>query len=104
MAPDESSAAAGRKLMAQKSWQELGRDGATLWGLCLGSATYQVKVELTALGYKCTCPSRKFPCKHVLALLMLHSSSPGALKETTPPDWVSTWLQDRQGKAEKKEQ
>jgi hypothetical protein len=104
MAPDESSASAGRKLMALKSWKELGRSDVALWGLCLGSATYQVKVELGALGYKCSCPSRKFPCKHVLGLLMLATATPDAVKPAACPEWVSEWLQQRQEKDAKKEQ
>ena len=76
MAPDSSSAAAGKKLMALKNWPDVGRDDASLWGKCQGSKVYQIMVDLSNLGYKCNCPSRKFPCKHVLGLLMLTAASP----------------------------
>jgi hypothetical protein len=102
MAPDDSSRAAGQKLMAAKHWDQLGRSTATLWGLCRGSAVYQVKVELAGLGYHCSCPSRKFPCKHVLGLLFLSAASPAALPEAETPDWVSTWLERRQQQSQKK--
>ena len=31
--------------------------------------------DLRDLGSKCTCPSRKFPCKHVLGLLWLNAEA-----------------------------
>ena len=102
MAPDASSANAGRKLKALKNWSELGRSAEALWGKCQGSAVYQVKVDLANLGYNCSCPSRKFPCKHVLGLLMLVAESPDAVSETASPDWVDEWLQKRRAREEKK--
>lgn len=102
MAPDGSSAAAGKKLMALKNWEGVGRDADALWGLCRGSALYQVKVDLATMGYHCSCPSRKFPCKHVLGLPMLWAASASAVSEQSPPDWVSDWLQRRRQRDEKK--
>ncbi|WP_166821584.1 SWIM zinc finger family protein [Thalassoroseus pseudoceratinae] len=102
MAPDSNSAAAGKKLMALKNWPDVGRDDHSLWGKCQGSKVYQIMVDLSNLGYKCNCPSRKFPCKHVLGLLMLTASSPDAVAEATRPEWVDDWLKQRQARAEKK--
>lgn len=102
MAPDPGAAAAGKKLASLKHWEALGRNADALWGVCLGSAKYQVKVELSNLGYHCSCPSRKFPCKHVLGLLMLSATSPQALAEGAPPDWLTDWLDRRKQRAEKK--
>lgn len=102
MAPDASAAAAGKKLAPLKNWESLGRSAEAIWGLCLGSAKYQVKVDLSNLGYHCSCPSRKFPCKHVLGLLMLSASSPEALGEGAPPAWTADWLERRRQRAEKK--
>src|SRR5437762_14273620 len=102
MAPDAAVGAAGKKLMASKNWSGLGHSDAALWGLCQGSAVYQVKVDLSNLGYHCSCPSRKFPCKHTLGLLMLFAESPHAVQEAATPDWVTEWLSRRQASAEKK--
>jgi hypothetical protein len=102
MAPDASSAAAGTKLAAATHWQLLGRDSAALWGLCKGSAVYQVRVDLSNLGYRCSCPSRKLPCKHVLALMLLAASGAGAIAEGAPPEWVAEWLAKRKEKENKK--
>ena len=85
MAPDAAAAAAGRKLMAVKNWSDLGQSPEALWGKCQGSAVYQVKVDLSNFGYNCSCPSRKFPCKHVLGLFMLAVQSPRqSLREQLP--------------------
>lgn len=102
IAPDDASVAAGKKLMGPANWQGLGHNTETLWGLCRGSATYQVKVDLGNLGYHCSCPSRKFPCKHVLGLLMLFAASPNAVSKGEAPDWLSDWLQRRRSREEKK--
>ena len=102
MAPDGGSAAAGKKLMALKNWEDLGHSAEALWGRCRGSAVYQVKVDLANLGYHCSCPSRKFPCKHVLGLLMLWAASPAAVAAAESPDWVGDWLERRRLREEKK--
>src|SRR3954447_24415013 len=92
LAPDASSASAGRKLASMKGWQSLGSSPAALWGECQGSALYQVRVDLSDLTTKCSCPSRKFPCKHALGLLLLATTTPAALPGSEPPEWVSDWL------------
>lgn len=102
MAPDASSVAAGKKLMALKNWPELGRSENALWGKCQGSKVYQVRVDRSNLGYHCNCPSRKFPCKHVLGLLMLTAASPDAVSAADNPDWVDEWLAKRRDRDEKK--
>ena len=104
MAPDAASVSAGKKLLALKNWQESGISPVALWGLCRGSRVYQVKVDLTNMGYACSCPSRKFPCKHVLGLLMLFAETPDAVvAENDPPEWVAEWLEKRRAREEKKE-
>ena len=64
LAPDASSAAAAKKLANPAAWRSLGRDAEALWGECQGTALYQVRVAVADLTAKCSCPSRKFPCKH----------------------------------------
>jgi hypothetical protein len=93
LAPDAASAAAGRRLASKSSWQGLGESAAAVWGECRGSALYQVCVARGDLASKCSCPSRKFPCKHALGLLLLGAEQP--LPETAAPQWVSEWLTKR---------
>ena len=81
-APDASSLAAARRLASPGPWRETGCNEVLVWGQCQGSGKtpYQVSVDVVAPAYRCSCPSRKFPCKHALALLMLWSE--GALQES----------------------
>ncbi len=95
LAPDASALAAGRKQAKPNVWKGLGRSEAALWGECQGSALYQVRVDLSDLTTKCTCPSHKFPCKHGLGLLFLAVDSPDALPGAEPPEWVADWLGKR---------
>ena len=99
-APDANSAQAGRKLADPRHWRNLGHTSQALWGECQGGALYQTRVDLASLSVKCSCPSRKFPCKHALGLLVLAATEPAALPEGEPPQWVAEWLQRRVAKAE----
>ena len=76
LAPDEASIKAARGLARPAKWLTLGHDEQALWGECKGSALYQISVESGEPAFKCTCPSRKVPCKHVLALLLLAADEP----------------------------
>jgi len=99
-APDASSAQAGRKLADPRHWRNLGHNPQALWGECQGSALYQTRVDLASLSVKCSCPSRKFPCKHGVGLMLLAATTPDALPERAPPDWVVAWLAQRAARAE----
>lgn len=77
-----------------------------VWGHCQGSGKnpYQTAIDLNDIAFKCSCPSRKFPCKHGLGLLLLFAAKPELFEQAEEPDWVATWLAKRGEKAEKKEQ
>lgn len=104
LAPDASSAKSGRELSSPGKWQNLGRNQRAVWGECQGSGAkpYQTQIDLAEPAFKCSCPSRKFPCKHSLGLFLMLAERPGVLKEGVPPGWVDQWLASRQEKAEKK--
>ena len=102
LAPDASAAAAGRKLGTPGPWQNLGGNDDAYWGECKGSALYQVRVARADLAAKCTCPSRKLPCKHTLGLLVLAATNPASLTGTEPPEWVMEWLVRRGESATRK--
>jgi len=95
LAPDSSSASAGKKLADARQWKSLGKNTQAVWGECQGSALYQVRADLATLTAKCTCPSRKLPCKHSLGLLLLAATKAGSLPDAEPPEWVATWLAKR---------
>jgi len=99
LAPDQSSLAAALKLVKPASWPVLSANADTslLWGECQGSGStpYRVVVSPDDVGYKCTCPSRKFPCKHVLALLYLKFEKPERFEPAAPPQWIDEWISRR---------
>ncbi|MFJ2565419.1 SWIM zinc finger family protein [Streptomyces sp. NPDC087568] len=101
LAPDAASRKAGSKLGAAGPWSEAGcSDEGAVWGLCKGSGgrPYQTVVDLAGgagPAYKCSCPSRKFPCKHALGLLLLWTGDDGAVPSGQAPDWAGPWLAAR---------
>ncbi|NJN15428.1 MAG: hypothetical protein HC822_03610 [Oscillochloris sp.] len=105
LAPDASGAAAARKLAEPRNWDDLGHAGQALWGACRGSAKepYRVGVDLDGPVFRCSCPSRKFPCKHALGLLLLLAGRPELLPATDPPVWIDEWLAARARAAERRE-
>jgi hypothetical protein len=119
LAPDASSRTAASKLAAAGPWAESGAAGEVVWGLCRGSGSrpYQTAVDLQGPAYKCSCPSRKFPCKHALGLLLRWAA--GEVPEVPRPagdprdggdggdgdpvpEWAAEWLASRREKAERK--
>jgi hypothetical protein len=104
LAPDAASAKAGQGLATSRKWLTLGADEQTAWGLCQGSGKnpYQTQIDLTEPAFRCSCPSRKFPCKHGLGLFLLLMSSAAAFKEKQPPDWVVEWTASRAKRAQQR--
>nr|WP_202891555.1 SWIM zinc finger family protein [Kribbella shirazensis] len=103
LAPDPASAKAGQGLARAAKWSGTGASDRAIWGLCQGSGKqpYQTTVELSGPAYKCSCPSRKFPCKHVLGLMLLWAQ--GEVAPADEPDWAKTWLDQRAERAERPE-
>ncbi|MFJ8646242.1 SWIM zinc finger family protein [Streptomyces sp. NPDC093546] len=103
LAPDDASRKAGSKLGTAGPWSDAGAGGAgAVWGLCKGSGSkpYQTIVDTTGPAYKCSCPSRKFPCKHALGLLVLWASDEHAVPHAeTAPEWAEQWLAGRRERA-----
>ncbi|MGP3950437.1 SWIM zinc finger family protein [Streptomyces sp. 7N604] len=129
LAPDAASRSAGSRLGVTGPWSATGADEGAVWGLCKGSGSkpYQTVVAVhdgtgdsgTAAGqapgplpasasapvpgYKCSCPSRKFPCKHALGLLLLWADGPAAVPDgEKPPEWAESWLAGRRQRAERR--
>jgi hypothetical protein len=102
LAPDAPSQRSAQSLASLGFWPlaAAGEPNA-LWGECRGSAAtpYRTVVDLSGPAYQCSCPSRKFPCKHALTLLLLWAD--GAIKDdhNDPPDWAANWLTARAAKA-----
>src|SRR4051795_4347100 len=88
LAPDAASVSAARKLARPAPWSDTGRDERAVWGLCRGSGArpYQVQVDLDGPAFRCSCPSRKLPCKHAVALMVRLGG--GAFQGAARPEWV----------------
>lgn len=107
LAPDDSSAKAGQQLATAGKWVVRCAHELALWGDCQGSGSqpYRTMIDLQNTAFKCSCPSRKFPCKHGLGLLLLFHANPESF--TKPSDLapqVDEWLSKRNSRAEAKEQ
>jgi hypothetical protein len=97
-APDSSSAKAARSLANPRTWSDLGSNDSLVWGKCQGSARapYQVTVDLTEPAFRCTCPSRKLPCKHSLALLLMWATNDGAVADIEAAEpFAADWAAQR---------
>lgn len=84
----------------------MAKSDRAIWGEIKGSGKnpYQAQVDLSSLAFKCSCPSRQFPCKHNIGLMLLYVSSPNEFTLTSEePDWVKAWLDKRQTKVSKPE-
>lgn len=108
LSPDDASTKAARGLLSPAKWPTLGAQGGAVWGECQGSGSkpYQTQVDLGggAPAFRCSCPSRKFPCKHGLALLMLQAQDASRFRADEPPAWVREWQTSRADKAQKKQE
>jgi hypothetical protein len=109
LAPDDSSRRAAAGLARPQCWADRGAADGLVWGQCAGSGKlpYQTIVDLSGPAYKCSCPSRKFPCKHALALLLTWSG--GGVPDTAEPsgyarEWRGSRVTAARARAEKAEQ
>lgn len=103
LAPDASSASAGKGLANERKWSNLGVSANAIWGECQGSGSkpYQTQIDSSEPAFKCSCPSRKFPCKHGIGLYLLFANQNALFEAKTPPEWVEKWLESRQARSEK---
>jgi hypothetical protein len=101
LSPDSSSSQSGQQLARPNQWVSLGAsltpEQPALWGECQGSGKtpYRTQIDLSEPAFRCSCPSRKFPCKHALGLFLLFAEQPQLLTSAAPPDWVIEWIQKR---------
>jgi hypothetical protein len=102
LAPDAAAQKAAGGVARPAKWTATGCDEEAVWGHCQGSgkSAYQAAVDLSEPAFRCSCPSRRFPCKHALGLLLLWSDGAvGAVGTTARPTWVAEWLTQRRERA-----
>ncbi len=102
LAPDAASAKTARDLATSRKWLNLACNEQAAWGECPGSGKepYRTQIDLSEPAFRCTCPSRKFPCKHGLGLFLLLANQPSEFAQDSPPPWVAEWLANRAKRAE----
>ncbi|MEO6654140.1 MAG: SWIM zinc finger family protein [Ilumatobacteraceae bacterium] len=95
VAPSPRSMAAADPLAVAARWVSTGADDRAAWGRCRGSGAepYDTAVDHVDVAWRCTCPSRKLPCKHALALLLLWVRN--VVGEGRRPESVETWIEGR---------
>lgn len=102
LAPDANTLQRAERLANPRKWITVECDERALWGECSGSGAepYRAIVDLNGPAYKCTCPVKRFPCKHTLALLLMAAEgNPQNFGKNTQPTWVSDWLTSRDRRA-----
>ena len=105
ISPNAAAFSAGKKLSPVGKWETKGKSARVIWGTIKGSGKnpYYAQIDIQSLAYKCTCPSRQFPCKHAIGLMLLHGEDGSAIAEEEEPDWVLDWINKRQVRLEKEE-
>jgi hypothetical protein len=111
LAPDDSTLQNARGLVRKKNYTAPGvsADGTWLLGKCKGSGKepYEVSVDLADTSsptFRCNCPSRKFPCKHSLGLLLYYVQSPGQFGKKEPSAELLAKREKKAARAEKKKE
>src|SRR5580692_765031 len=108
MAPNDKALADGRGLIKKGALKKLAKndDGTLVFGFCQGSGKqpYEVSFDLATGGdrptCRCTCPSRQFPCKHQLGLMLAFVTGGASFPVQAPP---ATLLEKRAKLVEKAE-
>src|SRR5438093_6465083 len=92
-APNAAAIKNARGVVLKKKLVGLFRspDGALLFGDCKGSGkeNYRPSADFADPSkpvYRCTCPSRQFPCKHSLALLYAYAQGGKFIEKDVPAD------------------
>ncbi len=108
-APDDGTLQNARGLVRKKNYTGPGVSADATWllGKCKGSGAkpYEVSVDLSDEGnptFRCNCPSRKFPCKHSLGLLLYYVEAPGQFSSQEPPEDLVAKREKKVARAEKK--
>lgn len=102
LAPDSGTLNRARKIAKSSKYQNVGQSERAIWGTALGSKAYESYVDLNGPAYKCSCPVKKLPCKHLMGLMLLVAAEPSAATSATPPEALTAWLEKRDGAAQAK--
>ncbi|MNB94166.1 hypothetical protein D3C75_413140 [compost metagenome] len=106
LAPNTAAIKNGQGLVRKKSFIQLHitENGELLFGQCAGSGKtpYECSADFVAADspvFRCSCPSRQFPCKHALGLLYAYVEGQTFTVAPVPEDIAA-----KREKAEKREE
>lgn len=94
LAPDATTLERSRRLFFSKGWDYLQGNGQWLWGAYSTQYgnTSKAAVRLDPPLFRCSCKSRKKPCHHSLALVLLFLNRQEAwIVKDELPDWVQAF-------------
>ncbi len=96
-----------KSIALPKFWYDLQGNGQVIWGIYRTSQrTYETFVDLRfeQLGFRCNCQSRRNPCKHGIALLVLMLEfGDNFLVTSAFPTELTDWLNRRSSRLTPKE-
>ncbi|GKU78292.1 SWIM zinc finger family protein [Paenibacillus sp. L3-i20] len=106
LAPNAGAIKNGNDLVRKNNFQLLCRtvDHTLLFGECKGSGKvpYSCSVDFIKAEqpvFRCSCPSRQFPCKHTLGLMYAYATGKAFTVEEIPAD-----IADKREKADKRDE
>jgi hypothetical protein len=106
VAPNQAAIINGRELVKKNRFVKLNisNDETIIFGECMGSgkSNYTTSVDFVnseAPVYRCTCPSRQFPCKHALGLMYAYVGGKQFQTADIPQD-----IMEKRNKAVKKDE
>lgn len=110
-APNADAAKNGRALLVKGKLSKLSIDAAEtlLFGECAGSGKvpYQVSCDFARPDqptYRCSCPSRQFPCKHCIGLMFAYALKKSSFKTAEIPEDLAAKREKLTARVEKKKE
>jgi hypothetical protein len=110
-APNADAAKNGRALVLKRKFLTLHTDaGSTLlFGTCQGSgkSPYEVSCDFTRADqptYRCSCPSRQFPCKHCIGLMYAYVGNAASFSVADVPAGLAEKRDKLAARVEKKKE
>lgn len=111
LAPNAAAAKNGRDLLKKNKFSNLqiSAEQNLIWGECAGSGKNPYRcsadyVDAMNPVFRCTCPSRQFPCKHALGLLYAYDEKSTAFETAEIPEDIASKRDKIEKKQEKKAQ
>ncbi|MCF8247298.1 MAG: hypothetical protein K9J37_19925 [Saprospiraceae bacterium] len=103
LAPDAGTAQRAKSVAHAQRWHTIEGNDRAIWGT-LGNPNdpYRIAIDFEGMGFRCSCPVRRQPCKHGIGLLLLFSKANHLFQLVeTLPEWVADWLKKRSERSAK---